>query len=136
MHWYDIVSRILVILSIIDFALATPVLVQEKRQAGVDVVHIHKDVVPVLGKRGYVELDKLLAEYYKTSEKPIGSSSAHTLSSSVSWPDHGSTSAGKVPAPMQGLSDWDRVNAPWNDLWWYKPEAHVPQPNPNPRSVG
>ena len=40
------------ILSIIDFALAAPVLVQEKRQACVDVVHIPKDVISVLGKRG------------------------------------------------------------------------------------
>jgi hypothetical protein len=34
-------------------------------------------------------------------------------------------------APMQG--SWDRFNALWDDLWWYKTGAHVPQPNPNLR---
>ena len=52
MRRYDIVSRILLILSIVDFALAAPVLVQETRQAGVDVGHIPEDAIPMLGKRG------------------------------------------------------------------------------------
>ncbi|KAN0123263.1 hypothetical protein V8E52_003216 [Russula decolorans] len=60
MRRYDIVSGILLILSIIDFALAAPVLVQEKRQASVDVVHIPKDVITVLGKRGSEEVEKLM----------------------------------------------------------------------------
>jgi len=51
MRRYDIVSGIILILSFIDFAIAAPVLVQEKHQAGVDVVHIPKDVMTVLGKR-------------------------------------------------------------------------------------
>jgi hypothetical protein len=36
---YNRVSRILLILSVINFALAAPVLIEEKRQAGVDLVH-------------------------------------------------------------------------------------------------
>ncbi|KAN0115599.1 hypothetical protein V8E52_006718 [Russula decolorans] len=59
MRRYDIVSGILLILSVIDFALAAPLLVQENHQACVDVVHIPKDVITVLGKRGDEELEKL-----------------------------------------------------------------------------
>jgi hypothetical protein len=101
MRRYDIVSGILLILSIIDFALAAPVLVQEKRQGGLDVVHIPKDVIPVLGKRGDDELDlEKLAEFFKTWENPIGSSDAHASSSSAPpGPDHGSTNVVEVPAP-------------------------------------
>jgi hypothetical protein len=99
MRRYDIVSGILLILSIIDFALAAPVLVQEKRQACVDVVHIPKDVIPVLGKRGDEELEKLAAEYFKPLENPIESSDAHASSSATPGPDHGSTNVVEVPAP-------------------------------------
>ena len=52
MRRHYIVSGIFLILSIIDFALAAPVLVQEKRQASVDVVHIPKDLITVLWERG------------------------------------------------------------------------------------
>jgi hypothetical protein len=52
MRRYDIFSGILLILSIIDFALAAPVLVQEKRRAGLDVVHMPKNVIPALGSGG------------------------------------------------------------------------------------
>jgi hypothetical protein len=69
MRRYDIVSAIFLILSIIDFALAAPVLVQEKRQACVDVVHRPKDVITVLGKRGDEELEKLVEDYFNTGEK-------------------------------------------------------------------
>jgi hypothetical protein len=51
MRRYDIVYGILLIISIIDFAVAAPILVHEKRQARFDVVHIPRDAVTVLGKR-------------------------------------------------------------------------------------
>ena len=51
MRRYNIVSRIILIITVITFALAAPVLVQEKHQAGVDVVHVPGDVITVLGKR-------------------------------------------------------------------------------------
>jgi hypothetical protein len=51
MRRYNIVSRILLILTIITFALAAPVLVQEKRQACVDAVHVPEDMITVLRKR-------------------------------------------------------------------------------------
>jgi hypothetical protein len=51
MRRYNIVSRILLILTVIAFALAAPVLVQDKHQARVDVVQLPEDVITVLGKR-------------------------------------------------------------------------------------
>ena len=84
MRRYDTVFEILLILSIIDFALAAPVLAQEKRQAGVDALHIPKDVKTVLGKRGdTVTVDNLLDEFYKAMEEQAESSKAHASSSSV-----------------------------------------------------
>jgi hypothetical protein len=92
MRRYDIVTGILLVLSIIDFALAAPLLAQEKHQSRVDVVHIPKDVTTVLGKRWEEELEKLGEEYLKTSGKSIDSSGIHSSSSSApSGLDHPST---------------------------------------------
>jgi hypothetical protein len=105
MRRYDIVSGILLILSIIDFALAAPVLVQEKRQACVDVVHIPRAVITVLGKRGPgdEDLDKLpnlAKEFFETWKNPVESSDAHAPSSSAPpGPDPGSTNVVSAPAP-------------------------------------
>jgi hypothetical protein len=82
MRWHIIVSGI-VILSIIDFTLAAPVLVQEKRQACAEVVNIPNEVVTVLGKRGDDDLDKLVEEYF---QKPVESPT-----SVPPGPNHGST---------------------------------------------
>ena len=92
------VSGILLILSIIDFTLAAPVLVQEKRQTYIDVAHLPRDVITVLEKRGS-ELEKTL-ELFGTLEKPIESSDAHAPPSSLP-PEtgHGPTDAIKAPAP-------------------------------------
>jgi hypothetical protein len=103
MRRYDIVFGIFLILSIIDldFTLAAPVLVQEKRQACVDAVHIPRDVKSVLGKRGD-QLDVLWDYYFKTSEKPVELSDTHAQASSSSAPpghDHGSTNVVQAPAP-------------------------------------
>ena len=80
MRWCDIVSGILFIFSIIDFALAAPVLVQEKRQACIDVGHIPEDVKTVLGKRvdeEATELERLLDKHFKATGNPAESSDAH-----------------------------------------------------------
>jgi len=106
MRRYDIVSGILLILSIIDFALAAPVSAQEERRARVDVAHVPKDVTTVLGKRGGEELEKLAEEYFKTWGKPVESSDAHALSSSAlaGSGDHGSTNVVQAPAPNPASS--------------------------------
>jgi hypothetical protein len=99
MRWCDIVSGILLILSIIDFALAAPisVQVQEKRQACVNVVHIPNDLMTVLGKRGNEELEKLLEEYFNAMGKQVESSDAHASSGSAS---SGSASSGTAPSEL------------------------------------
>src|SRR6267154_822591 len=52
MRRYNIVPLILLILSTINFALAAPALIPEQKRRPVDVVHVPKDVITVLGKRG------------------------------------------------------------------------------------
>jgi hypothetical protein len=102
----DIVTRILLIISIIDFkfALAAPISVQEKRQGLVDVAHIvPKDVITVLGKRGDEELEDLWEEYFNTLENLEEESS-----SSLSEPDHGSTN--DVQAPARPISPSSTAN--------------------------
>ena len=99
MRRYDIVTGILLILSIVNFALAAPVLVQDKRQAHVDVEKIPEGVTTVLGKRLGEELEKLGEEYFKTSGKSIDSSGTHLSSGSApSGPDPGSTNDVQPPA--------------------------------------
>ena len=51
MRRYNTVSQILLILSISTIALATPVLVQEERQACAHEALVPRDVITVLGKR-------------------------------------------------------------------------------------
>ena len=82
MQWYDKVPGILLILSIINFTLAAPVLVQEKRG---DVVHIPRDVVAVLGKRNDWRewLELLWEDYHKTPGDQVESSGAHASSGSA-----------------------------------------------------
>ena len=105
MRQCDIFSGIL-ILCIIGLALAAPILVQEKRQACVDMVHIPRaeNVISVLGKRG-VTVDDLLDEFYKAVEEQAESSKAHASSGSLlSGPDHGSTNVVQAPPPNLALS--------------------------------
>ena len=101
MRRYYIVTGILqvLVLSIIDSALAAPVLVQEKRQASVDLVHKPREVITVLGNRGLEGMGKPMEELVETSEKPAELSDAHTSSSSaLPMPDHGLTNEAGAPA--------------------------------------
>ena len=76
---YDIVFIILV-LSIIDLALAAPVLVQENRQAYADVMHTPKDVIT---KRVDGDIAKLAEEYLTPWGQSIESSDTHAPSSTA-----------------------------------------------------
>ena len=95
MRRYDLVSGILLILSIVDFALAAPVSAQEKHQENADVVHVPtEDVINVLGKRWEEDLEKLGEEFLKTGGKLVESSSS--VPSGVD--DHGWTNVVQPPA--------------------------------------
>ena len=110
MRRYYIVSGILLIIPI---ALAAPVLVQEKRQVGVDVVHIPGHTITMLGKRFDDPDDiglKYLSKFADYFTKPEESEAARPLSSSPpSGPDHGRTDAEQPlpsnpenPSPVSG----------------------------------
>lgn len=67
MRRYNIAPRILLILTAITFALAAPVLVQEKREseACVNEVYVPEDLITVLGKRALEEdLDVLWENWW------------------------------------------------------------------------
>jgi hypothetical protein len=99
MRQCDMVVGFLLILSIIDFALAAPVPVQEKGQAWVDVEHIPRNVITVLGKRGSDE--KLIKDLFGTWKNPVESSQAHASSSSAApAPDSGSMNDMEGPVPI------------------------------------
>ena len=109
MRGRDIFVGILLILSTIDFALAAPVLVQEKREEGATMTDAPEGVTTtILGKRWNQELEKLGEEYFKVPEKSIDSSSTHSSSSTA--PSTSSTSnldqsaEPCCPPSMQGLS--------------------------------
>ena len=97
MRRYDIVSGILLILSIIDVALAAPVLVQENCCA--DMVHTPKDETTMLGKRAFGTEE--LEEFIKSLEMPGERPDWHESSSSApAGPDHAPprlTQAGPEP---------------------------------------
>ena len=96
-------------MSIIKFALAAPVLVQEKRRACVDVVYIPEDMITVLGKRGDEdELEKIWEEYFDNLgheeesgnlESPATDTSSSSATSEDSDHDHGSTNVVQAPVP-------------------------------------
>ena len=100
---YDIVCGILLLFSIIDFALAAPVLVQEKHQTSVDEVHMPRDVITVLGKRmddDFEEFSRFVNGYFKPWKELVASSS-----SAPPGLDHGSTNAVQAPVPDLAPSD-------------------------------
>jgi hypothetical protein len=151
MRRYGIVSGILLILSIITFALAAPVLVQEKCQACVDVVHIPRDLITVLGERGGEELEKL-AEEYLEKKPPVPESSDVQESPSTAPPGsaHASTNVVQAPAgnPASSIADPNPLMEPSrpsstpSSLTGYDPgldhgltgaDAPGPQPNPEKR---
>ena len=102
---YDIVTRILLILSIIDFALAAPVSVQEKRQARADGVNIPKDATTVLGKRWDEETVRKMLDKYHELMMELDTSSSSSSASSVA--DHESTNVVLQPAPNPA-SEWTK----------------------------
>ena len=112
MRRHNIVSGILFILSIIDFALAAPILAEEKRQAAVDVAHmIPKDVITALGKRVDEEaVAKLAEELLETGGKQESAVTHAPSSSAPSGPGHGSTNVPQAADPDLTLNIGANLN--------------------------
>jgi hypothetical protein len=141
MRRYDIVSRIILILSIIDFALAAPVLVQEKHQARVDVVHIPRDMITVLEKRGGAAEN--LVEFFKTlgkvtlfdsseSDTPLSLSSTASYENGLSDSDWGydANDGWHESISMHTPTSTDGDYGPYHEL------AGTPPPSPRPSTEG
>ena len=127
MRRYNIVPLILFLISIINFALAAPVLIPEKCQACVDVVHVPKDVTTVLGKRGdeLAKLEKLFDNFdrwWGDSEDAESSSDELPPSSSALLESgQGSTQVHVPPANPASSTESDRD--PESSAW------HPPTPS-------
>jgi hypothetical protein len=104
MRQYNIVSRILLLPAVITFTLAAPVLVQEKRQACVDVVHAPEDVITVLEKRTREQDLHMLWSGLTSYDNAWNPAAAHL--------EHEPAPPPNVPSPPNPA------------------EAHVPPPNP------
>jgi len=133
MHRYSILSRILLILSATNLALAAPVLVQEKRPACVDVVHVPKDVITVLGKRmdefrGWLDIARLLVHPLEESGSESGSDFGSEFSSEFSS-EHGSMES-HTSDPGRESMDVEPDALPPNPEWSTETEPehlHTPQ---------
>ena len=149
-----IVSGILLILPIIDFAVAAPVPVQEKRQAGIDVAHIPEDAKAMLRKRGD-DFDQLFSMFEDHFANPEESSATRPSSSSppsgsdhgqmdvkkpppsnpegwspVSSSDHGSPSAGSLTESEYELMMGDAPPGPSTESDHESTEVHAPLSTP------
>jgi hypothetical protein len=112
MHRYNVVPLTILILFIINFALAAPVLLPEKHQLCVDVVHVPKDVITVLEKRGdrLEEMVKLFENFDKWwAGEPESSSATRPPSSSAPLESgHGSMQADVPPVNAASSTESDR----------------------------
>lgn len=105
---HNIVTGILLILSITNFVLAAPLLAQKKRQTHVYLPNIRKRVTTVLGKRWEEDLAMLGEDYFKMPGKSVDSSGTHSSSGLVPpGPDHESTNVVQPPTPNPASSTMD-----------------------------
>ncbi|KAI0276428.1 hypothetical protein BGY98DRAFT_1187795 [Russula aff. rugulosa BPL654] len=130
-----IVSGIFLILLIINFAVAAPVLIQEKLQARVDVVYIPKHAMTMLGTRKRAgELDEIFSDAEghfvrpENSANPEESSAIRPSSSSqpsgladgltdVGQPPPSISNEQSVPSPDHAAPSLaDEMNKIWLDL--------------------
>jgi hypothetical protein len=122
MRRYYTVPLILLILSIINFALAAPVLIPERCQVCVGVARVPKDVITVLRKRG--DRLEMMEKLFKDFDRLWGSSPRLPSSSAPLESGHGSMQVQVPPAsPASSTeSDWDPESLVWH------PPAHPPTP--------
>jgi hypothetical protein len=93
------VFGILLILPIIDFAVAAPVPVQEKLQVGVDVAH-PEDAITMMGKRGDPLEEDLYLMLLNELPKPKLSAASSSSSSRLPKPADGSTDVERPLSPI------------------------------------
>ena len=104
MRRYFIASGVLLVLPVVNFAIAAPVLVQETRQTGVDVVHMPEGAITMLGERGELDdLEELLRMYEERLPKQAESSASHPSSSSP--PPLPPPAPPPAPPPDHGWAD-------------------------------
>jgi hypothetical protein len=146
MRRYYIVSGIFLIRSIIDFAIAAPVLVQGTRQAGANVVRMPEDAMTILGKRGDDDLDKVFLIFEDHFIKPEETSAARPSSPSTeSDADYELVDAHALSNPgpsTESGHELPEVHAPPpTQLFttWFHPDhadyglmGHAPRPNLGP----
>jgi hypothetical protein len=124
MHRHNIVPWILIILTVSTFALAAPVLIQEKRQSCVDEVRVPRDVITVLGKRAQGDNVYLLLDGF---ENVLGEPVEN-----VPLPNLPEEYVPEVHAPQPNLPEEPvpEVHAPPQNLA-EEPvqEVHAPPPN-------
>ena len=109
-RYYILVSRILLVLYIIDFAVTAPVVVQEKRRAPADMAHIPQDAITMFEKRGG-DLESLFSVYDDYVAKPKSSTSARPSSSSQPS-GTGVNAPTPKPAPSTESDDLEGMDAP------------------------
>ena len=147
-----IVSGIFLILPIINFAVAAPVLVQEKPQARVDVVHIPKHAMTMLGKRAG-ELDDIFWDaegHYlvrpehsanpgeSSATRPSSSSRPSGLADGPTDVEQPQPSIPEQPSQVSSLHDapLSASDEEWLNLKLGQPESHLsPQPDRAPLST-
>jgi hypothetical protein len=121
-----IVSGIFLILLIINFAVAAPVLVQEKSQARVDVVHIPKYAMTMLGTRKRAGgLDEIFSDAESHFVRP--ENSANPEKSSATHPSSSSQPLGLADGPTD-------VQQPLPSIPYEPPQ--VPGPDRAPLNIG
>jgi hypothetical protein len=109
-------------------------------------VHIPKDVITVVGKRGgepedeFEKLWEYLDKLGKQEESgKLGSSATHSSSSSISAlsePVHGSTNVVKAPAPSPASSTTNPPDPMWDSILSYKGDDELNWPHYTPTSSG
>jgi hypothetical protein len=123
------VSGTLLILLIVDFALAAPVLVQEERIAGADMADIHEHPRTMLERRGKIrgEIEEVGGKYIENWFVLKDPPAIHGPSSSVPAPKPGpSTESDHLLAGM-GAPPSSTVHPTW-----LSPDNKLLQPNTGP----
>ena len=136
-----IVSGIFLILLIINFAVAAPVLIQEKLQARVDVVYIPKHAMTMLGTRKRAgELDEIFSDAEGHFVRPENSANPEESSairpSSSSQPSGLADGLTDVGQPPPSISNEPSVPSPdhappsladeMNKIWLDLIQGHFP----------